>query len=75
VFQSIIPNEMMGRIGGLLGTLCQATIPLGYFIGGMVTERFDLTVVLVASGLIVALSGVSTFRIARTAEPNLRSSL
>ncbi|HYF82679.1 MAG TPA: MFS transporter [Clostridia bacterium] len=75
IFQNLIPNEMMGRVGGILGTICQATIPLGYFIGGMVTEKFDLTAVLVTSGLIVALSGLSTFRIARASEPYLKSSL
>ncbi len=68
VLQNLIPNEMMGRIGGILGTICQATIPLGYFIGGMMTEKYDLTAIIVISGLIVALSGLSTYKTARNTE-------
>lgn len=68
VFQNLIPNEMMGRVGGIMGTICQATIPLGYFLGGMATEKLSLTVVVAASGLLVTLSGLSTFGIARNAE-------
>ncbi|MGE5630458.1 MAG: MFS transporter [Caulobacteraceae bacterium] len=68
VFQTLIPNEMLGRVGGILQTMCQATIPLGYLLGGMVTERLSLTLVLVASGIAVALSGLSTFKVTREGE-------
>lgn len=68
VFQTLIPNEMLGRIGGILQTMCQTTIPLGYLLGGMATERLSLTLVLVASGVVIALSGLSTFKVAREGE-------
>lgn len=65
VFQTLIPNEMLGRVGGILETMCQATIPLGYLLGGMAAERLSLTLVLVASGIVVAISGLSTFKVSR----------
>lgn len=75
VFQNLIPNEMMGRVGGILNTICQATIPLGYFTGGLAAERYDLTAVIVVSGLTVGLAGLSTIKTARSAEVQKETSI
>lgn len=75
VFQNLIPNEMMGRIGGILNTICQATIPMGYFAGGLAAERYDLTAIIIISGLIVGIAGLSTLKTARGAETQKEASI
>lgn len=75
VFQNLIPNEMMGRIGGILNTICQATIPLGYFTGGLAAEKCDLTAVILLSGFMVGAAGLSTLKTARGAEMKKEASI
>jgi len=65
VFQTIIPNNLMGRVSSIMGILCQVTIPLGYYLGGLILESYSVSTIVLISGVIVALAGLSTVTIAK----------
>lgn len=55
--QKIIPLEMMGRVGSVLGTVCTAAMPVGQmFIGGMF-DYMPSYIPMILSGIIVIVTG------------------
>lgn len=64
VFQTLISNELMGRVSSIMGILCSITIPLGCFLAGMVLEKVNISTILLFSGIVVAVAGFSTIKIA-----------
>lgn len=39
--QQIVPREMLGRVGTVIGTLCGAAVPLGQALFGLMVDEFD----------------------------------
>lgn len=65
VFQTIVPNNMLGRIGSAFGVICSGMIPLGYFVGGLLLESYSVTLITFIFGIIVALAGLSTITVVK----------
>jgi MFS family permease len=53
----LIPPEMRGRVFALLRTAMQSTRPIGAIAGGLLVARGDLTVAILAVGLLFAIPG------------------
>lgn len=49
----IVPEELRGKVIGLLGTFAGALSPLGLFIGGVLGDIFPIPLIVPASGLAV----------------------
>lgn len=64
VIQKIVPNHIMGRVSSVLNILCTLTMPLGYYLGGVVLELIPPTTIYLFTGIIAALAGLSTYRLA-----------
>ncbi|MCP4180369.1 MAG: MFS transporter [bacterium] len=54
-FQKLIPNELMGRVGTVIGTFCMCAVPIGQAIFGYMLERFEPWVPLCLSAFILLL--------------------
>ncbi len=65
VIQTIVPNNIMGRVSSVFGILCQSTTPLGYFLGGVLLESYSVSSLCIVSGVIVAIAGFTTIRVSR----------
>jgi DHA3 family macrolide efflux protein-like MFS transporter len=65
VFQKLIPNEMMGRVSSMTSIISQSTVPLGIFLGGIILEKVSPSMMLIVSGIIVAISGFTTINTAK----------
>lgn len=63
IMQTLIPNEIMGRVSSVFGMIAGATVPLGYFIGGIISKMYVVTSIVLASGIIVTIAGISTIKI------------
>ncbi|TFD99859.1 MFS transporter [Jeotgalibacillus sp. R-1-5s-1] len=58
-----LPNHLLGRISSLIQTLVMISVPIGLVAGGVVTDLFDMTtVLLVTTGLFILLT-VSLFKV------------
>lgn len=64
VFQTLISNELMGRVSSIMGILCSITIPLGCFLAGVALEMINISIILLFSGIVVTIAGFSTIKIA-----------
>lgn len=53
--QHIVPEELRGKVIGLLGTFAGALSPLGLFIGGLLGDIFPIPIIVPLSGLAVLL--------------------
>lgn len=62
VIQTIVPQEFLGRVSSIFIVLCSATVPLGYFIGGLAVEKVSLFKILVFSGICIMVAGLSTIK-------------
>lgn len=63
IVQTIVPNNIMGRIAGFMSMLAGITVPLGYLVGGIVSEKYEVTMIMAISGLIVTAAGLATVKI------------
>lgn len=54
-FHKIIPNELLGRVSTVLGTLTMGSIPLGQGLYGIMLERFEPWVVMICSAILLSL--------------------
>lgn len=59
LYQTLIPKDKMGRVMALVGTLCNITIPLGTIFGSAIIIYISIKIVLIISGIIVLITGVS----------------
>ena len=60
IFQKLVPNEMMGRVSSIMTIISQSTVPLGFFLGGIILEKISPSVMLIVSGIINAAAGLTT---------------
>lgn len=59
LYQTIIPQEKMGRVMSLVSTVLLASVPVGTLFGSIVVNYLRLELILILFGTIVALSGLS----------------
>ena len=55
VVQSVVPDRLLGRVSGLLGSASTAAVPIGALLGGTFASMFGPAVVLAAGGASVLL--------------------
>jgi MFS family permease len=55
VVQSVVPDRLLGRVSGLLGSASTAAVPIGALLGGAFASVFGPAVVLAAGGASVLL--------------------
>jgi len=72
LYQTLIPKDKMGRVLGIVSTICTVTVPIGTLFGSFIIEYADLTLVLILSGVIVFATGlglVPLLKAAKTEDP------
>jgi DHA3 family macrolide efflux protein-like MFS transporter len=55
IFQKMVPDEVLGRVGGMLGSIVSAALPLGYLVGGVIAEVFPLYLVITITVILLLL--------------------
>lgn len=61
--QEMTPNHMLGRVAGTIATIVQLTMPLGFIVGGLWAEFFEIRVLFYAN---IVLSTVILIVLMRT---------
>lgn len=61
VFQTLIPNQIQGRVFGTIGTLAQGLRPISLALAGVLADLFKVQHVIFASGVLIALGGIYGF--------------
>ncbi|WP_096186592.1 MFS transporter [Evansella halocellulosilytica] len=59
LYQTIIPKEKMGRVMSLVSTALLTVVPIGTLVGSMAVNYLDLELILILSGSLVTVSGLS----------------
>lgn len=68
LYQTMVPENKMGRVGSLLSTLSTFIVPFGTMFGSFIINYLSISWILNVSGILVTLAGLSliiTFRINR----------
>lgn len=60
--QRLTPEELRGRLTGILGTLANGIAPLGIIITGLTIDRIHPFIILAVSGLVIILSAAFMYR-------------
>lgn len=58
VFQNEVPNEMLGRVGSVSGTVCDAAVPIGQIFIGALYDYTKSYVPMFLCGVIILSSGL-----------------
>lgn len=58
VFQNEVPNEMLGRVGSVAGTVCDAAVPIGQIFIGALYDYTKAYVPMFLCGAIILASGL-----------------
>ncbi|EKQ50189.1 MULTISPECIES: MFS transporter [unclassified Clostridium] len=58
MIQRLTPENLRGRITGLLGTLSQGIAPLGIIVAGVLIDKINPFIILAASGVIIIVSSM-----------------
>jgi MFS family permease len=66
VIPVIVPNNIMGRVSSVLGILCSVSMPIGYYLGGVLLEKYSVFSILISVALLTAISGLTTVRVVRS---------
>ncbi len=61
VFQSLVPNQLQGRVFGTLNTMSMGLRPISLALAGVLSDLFKVQVVIFVSGVLIALGGVYGF--------------
>lgn len=59
LFQTIVPENKMGRVMSLLSTMSACTVPLGTMVGSVVINQVSVYIILAVSGVCVAVTGLA----------------
>lgn len=59
LYQTMIPKDKMGRVMALVSTLCNVTVPLGTLAGSAIISCMPLSIILIISGIVVLVTGIS----------------
>jgi MFS transporter, DHA3 family, macrolide efflux protein len=57
MFQLLVPENMMGRVGSILSSISTFILPIGILAGSYVINIYSVKLIFIISGLIVLLSG------------------
>jgi DHA3 family macrolide efflux protein-like MFS transporter len=68
IYQQLIPDELRGKVFGLLVALSLSLQPIAYGVMGGLIELFSPQAILLASGLVIIASGLTLVRV-----PELRA--
>jgi DHA3 family macrolide efflux protein-like MFS transporter len=60
-FQTLIPNQLQGRVFGTMNTLSMGLRPLSLALAGVLSDLFKVQLVIFASGVLIALGGIYGF--------------
>lgn len=63
VFQKLIPNKIMGRVSSLSSMLCSISVPLGYFIGGVLAAKYKVSNIMLIYGIFIIISALPTIKV------------
>lgn len=63
IFQTVVPNNLMGRVGSIFGLLCNVTMPFGYFVGGLLVDTISFKSLFIMTGILGTIAGLSTISI------------
>lgn len=74
IFQRLVSNEMMGRVSSIMGIIGQSTVPLGIFSGSIILEKISPSVMLIVSGVVVAVAGFTTIGSAKNSSAYVEES-
>ena len=61
LFQSMVPNQLQGRIFGTLNTMSMGLRPISMALAGVLSDLFKVQLVILVSGVLIALGGVYGF--------------
>lgn len=61
LFQSMVPNQLQGRIFGTLNTMSMGLRPISMALAGVLSDLFKVQLVIFVSGVLIALGGVYGF--------------
>ncbi|RLQ96257.1 MFS transporter [Falsibacillus albus] len=59
LFQTLVPDEKRGRVGSVLSTLSTFIVPFGTLFGSFIIVHVSIGSMMILSGVMVALSGIS----------------
>ena len=60
-FQSVVPDEIRGRVFGFMTTLAGGLQPLAFGVIGILADAIPITLVFVISGAALVVGGVSLY--------------
>jgi predicted MFS family arabinose efflux permease len=63
------PHDMIARVSSAFRVVAWGVIPIGATLGGLVGERWGVTTVFTAAGVVIALLGAVVMRSFLTVEP------
>jgi MFS family permease len=58
MYQLLVPENMMGRVGSILSTISTFIVPIGVLVGSYVINIYSVELIFIISGIVVLLSGV-----------------
>ena len=61
LFQSMVPNQLQGRVFGTLNTMSMGLRPISMALAGVLSDLFKVQLVIFVSGVLIALGGVYGF--------------
>ncbi len=57
--QQLVPRNVLGRIGGAIGSLATVSMPAAGFVSGLLAQRIGLTTTIFTAGLITLVSALA----------------
>ena len=58
-FQKLVPDEYRGRFFGVMNTATQGIVPVGLAVMGIISDKFDPSIIFIVSGILCVLMSVS----------------
>lgn len=72
-FQQEVPNELFGRVGGLVNTIMLISLPIGQMLSGVLLNQIGITYIFLLISLIIALFGIVYIFFTRDIEPKTKT--
>lgn len=61
-FQKTIADEYRGRFFGIMGAMCQASVPIGLILFGFISDKISQDILFMGSGILVFIVGFMMFK-------------
>ncbi|MFB7303052.1 MULTISPECIES: MFS transporter [Heyndrickxia] len=75
LYQTLVPENKIGRVSSLLSTLSTIIVPIGTMVGSSIINHLSISLVLNISGILVTLSGLSLIITLKNKSENKTESL